>query len=148
MTTRTKKDVPTEIDLRLGRRDELRRLLEERRRALETTLHDRIRTVRMGHESKEVTASPDDGEASGVDIQEDIELALIQVRAETLARIDESIERLEDGVYGECSTCGKEIASSRLRALPFAVRCRDCEERDESERRRARTRLSDPWRVA
>ena len=148
MAIRTKKSVPTEVESLLSRRDELRRILEERRRALETTLHDRMRIVRMGHESKEVTASPDDGEASGVDIQEDIELALIQVRAETLVRIDESIERLEAGVYGQCSTCGREIASSRLRALPFAVRCLNCEERDESDRRRARTRLSDPWRVA
>ena len=65
-------------------------------------------------------------------------MALIQMRAETLGRIDEALARLEAGDYGHCHSCGEEIAGSRLRALPFAVRCRDCEALDEAERHRAR----------
>jgi DnaK suppressor protein len=129
---------PTDIEPRLTRRAELRRSLEERRSELVAKLHERMRTMRAEHEIREIQGGLEDGEVSEVDIQEDIDLALIQMRAETLSRIDESIARLEAGVYGQCSSCGEEIATSRLRALPFAVRCRECEEHQETERRRAR----------
>ena len=67
------------------------------------------------------------GDGSESDIQEDIEFALIQMKAETLTKIDEALTRLDEGAYGYCYECGEEIAERRLRALPFAVRCKDCE---------------------
>ena len=70
----------------------------------------------------------DEGESSEVDIQEDIEFALIQMKAETLNKIDAALRRLNEDTYGVCFECGAEIAEQRLRALPFAVRCKDCEE--------------------
>jgi DnaK suppressor protein len=81
----------------------------------------------------------DQGETSEVDIQEDIELALIQMKAETLNKINEALARLEEGRYGLCFECGEEIAEARLRALPFAVRCKDCEEAREIAAQRERS---------
>ena len=46
--------------------------------------------------------------------------------------------RLEQGDYGYCFDCGEEIAEKRLRALPFAVRCKDCEEAREVAEQRQR----------
>ena len=80
----------------------------------------------------------DQGETSEVDIQEDIEFALIQMKAETLNKINEALSRLEEGTYGRCFECGDEIAEQRLRALPFAVRCKDCEEAREVAQQRER----------
>ena len=80
----------------------------------------------------------DAGESSETDIQEDIELALIQMKAETLNKIDDALTRLEQGNYGNCFDCGEEIAEKRLRALPFAVRCKDCEEARENAEQRER----------
>jgi RNA polymerase-binding transcription factor DksA len=40
--------------------------------------------------------------------------------------------------YGACLECTAEIPERRLRALPFAVRCRSCEERREDAQRRGR----------
>jgi DnaK suppressor protein len=80
----------------------------------------------------------DQGETSEVDIQEDIELALIQMKAETLNKINEALARLEAGRYGFCFECGEEISEARLRALPFAVRCKDCEEARENAANRER----------
>jgi DnaK suppressor protein len=80
----------------------------------------------------------DDLEVSDADIQGDIELALLQMRAETLTRLDEALVRLDAGEYGSCVECGGEIAERQLRALPFAVRCLACEERREQEQGRAR----------
>ena len=70
-------------------------------------------------------------EHSEADIQTDIELALLKMRAETLTRIDEALIRLDAGDYGSCFQCHGEIAERRLRALPFAVRCSACEEQRE-----------------
>jgi RNA polymerase-binding transcription factor DksA len=57
------------------------------------------------------------------------------MKAETLnKRINEALNRLEEGKYGYCFECGEEISEARLRALPFAVRCKDCEEARETRR--------------
>ena len=53
-------------------------------------------------------------------------------------KVDAALRRLEEGTYGDCFECGDEIAEARLRALPFAVRCKDCEEARETAERRER----------
>ena len=119
-----------------SRYNELRKMLEHRRRELMNELQGKIRDVRAeGGKDRDVL---DQGESSEVDIQEDIEFALIQMKSETLTKVNEALHRLEESTYGNCFECGDEIAEARLRALPFAVRCKDCEEERESNERRAR----------
>ena len=55
-------------------------------------------------------------ESSEADIQEDIEFALIQMKSETLNKIDDALKRLEQDNFGNCFECGEEIAEKRLRA--------------------------------
>ena len=59
-------------------------------------------------------------------------VALVQMKADTLGRIDEALRRLEAGTYGQCAECGREIPEARLKALPFAVLCREDQEQEES----------------
>ena len=119
-----------------SRYTELKSMLENRRRELMSEVHGKMRDVRAdGGKEREVL---DQGESSEVDIQEDIELALIQMKSETLNKIDEALGRLDEGTYGNCFECGEEIAHARLRALPFAVRCKDCEEARENAEQRER----------
>lgn len=80
----------------------------------------------------------DQGEPSEVDIQDDIALALIEMKADTLNRIDVALRRISDNTYGVCVDCGGEIAERRMRALPFAVRCKDCEDARETAEHRER----------
>ena len=134
MATTTRKRTKTET--KSSRYTELRDMLENRRRELTSEVHGKMRDVRAeGGKEREVL---DQGESSEVDIQEDIELALIQMKAETLNKINEALRRLEEGSYGNCFECGEEIAGARLRALPFAVRCKDCEEQRENAEQRER----------
>lgn len=120
-----------------SRHEELKRMLEERKRELTDEVQGRIRGVRTDAADKPHDVM-DQGETSEVDIQEDIELALIQMKAETLNKINEALARLEAGRYGFCYECGEEISEARLRALPFAVRCKDCEEARENAANRER----------
>ena len=120
-----------------GRRDyELRKMLEDRRRQLVYEVQVKIRDGRRDPtKEREVL---DEGESSEVDIQDEIEFALLQLKAETLHKIDVALRRLDEGAYGQCFECGDQIAEARLRALPFAVRCRDCEEAREPAELRER----------
>jgi DnaK suppressor protein len=77
-------------------------------------------------------------ESAEADIQEELEFALVQMKSETLNKVNDALARLEQGSYGNCFDCGDEIAEKRLRALPFAVRCKDCEESRETAEQRER----------
>lgn len=114
-----------------ARHAELRRILEERRRDLAAQLQDKMRNVRADGPVNMSQGVVDAEEASVSDIQEDIEIALLQMKAETLSKVNEALARLDEGTYGNCFECGEEISEQRLRALPFAVRCKDCEEERE-----------------
>ena len=116
------------------RNADLKRMLSERRREMQNDVQGRLREA-LSSRSKEVS---DDLEHADADIQGDIEFALLQQRAEALARIEEALVRLDAGNYGFCFGCEHEISERRLRAMPFAVRCQACEERREQEQRDAR----------
>jgi len=126
----------TKVSAKTSRYNELKKMLEDRRRQLMSDVQGRIRDVRgEGSKEREVL---DQGESSEVDIQDDIEFALIQMKSETLNKINEALRRLDEGTYGNCFECGDEVAEARLRALPFAVRCKDCEEARETAEQRER----------
>ncbi len=120
------------------RHDDLNQMLEERKREILNQVQEKIRDVRTENSLGKLHQVLDSGESSEADIQEDIEFALIQMKAETLNKINEALSRLEEGAYGNCFECGEEISEQRLRALPFAVRCKDCEEARETALRRER----------
>ena len=126
----------TGVSGKTTRYNELKKMLDNRRRELMAEVQGRIRDVRT--EGNKERDAMDQGESSEVDIQEDIELALIQMKSETLNKIEAARRRLDDGSYGDCFECGDEISEARLRALPFAVRCKDCEEARESAELRER----------
>ena len=122
------------------RYSELKQMLEERRSEIQAEVQGKMRDVRAegtwGGKNNEVLDAVESAEA---DIQEDIEFALVQMKSETLNKINDALTRLEQGDYGNCFDCGEEIAEKRLRALPFAVRCKDCEEAREVAQQRERT---------
>ena len=115
---------------------ELRKMLEERLRELQAEVQGKMRDVRSA--DTKIAEVLDAVESAEADIQEDIEFALVQMKSETLNKVNDALTRLEQGTYGNCFECGEEIAEKRLRALPFAVRCKDCEEAKEVAERRER----------
>jgi DnaK suppressor protein len=106
----------------------LRAMLESRRHEI----HEKLRSLREGlpaeHEVKDAE------EQSVDDFVQDVDFALMQMKSETLAKIDEALRRVERGTYGQCAECGEPIAAARLKALPFATLCRLCQEHEEHRR--------------
>lgn len=105
----------------------LKRMLEERRLEIQLKLKSLRETIPV-----EVGAVRDTEEQSVDDFVQEVDFALMQMKSETLARIDEAMQRLEDTTYGLCTECSGEIAEARLTALPFAALCRECQELEES----------------
>ena len=127
MATKTRKN--SKAESKSSRYSGLRKMLIARQGELAGQLRGKMRDVRAeGRQERDVL---DPGESSDIDIQEDIELALIQMKSETLNKINEALLRLEQRSYGNCFECGDEISEARLRALPFAARCKKCEETRE-----------------
>lgn len=52
---------------------------------------------------------------------------------DTLVQIEEALNRINSGEYGECMECGEEIPEKRLELLPFAHFCVNCKEKLEKE---------------
>jgi DnaK suppressor protein len=107
----------------------LKAMLEARRDEIQSKLRSRREEL-----PAEVAEVKDPEEQSVHDFVQDVELALMEMKSETLAKIDEAMTRLEEGTYGTCAECGQEIAEARLQAVPFAALCRDCQQREEDIR--------------
>jgi DnaK suppressor protein len=119
---------------RTNRDGDLRQMLLERRQQLQEDVSSRIRDARSERKQDVL----DEVEHSDAVIHENVSFGLLQMKTETLARIDEALKRLEAGTFGRCFECEAEIAATRLRALPFAVRCTACEGRREQRQARER----------
>jgi DnaK suppressor protein len=110
-----------------NRTADLRQMLIARRHESQTQVLARIRESRTDGSRQ----AGDDLDRSDAHMQGDMELTLLQMRAETLKRVDDALVRLDAGTYGSCVDCDREIDERRLRALPFALRCQPCESRRE-----------------
>jgi DnaK suppressor protein len=115
-------------------------MLVERRRELLNEIQGRVRVVREVGSSKDHHTSPV-AEAVEAEPEDDLEFALIQMKSEMLETINEAVRRFDAGAYGYCVDCSEVITPARLRAMPFAVRCRECEEAREDEQHRERIHL-------
>lgn len=66
--------------------------------------------------------------------ERELEFALGERETAELAAIDAAIARIHAGNYGQCTSCGVDIAPARLHATPEASRCIQCQERAEHHR--------------
>ena len=111
-------------------------LLEERERVQKA-----IANLRDDHpgsldeEVEEIAATSDNhlAEAASATLDREIDYTLEEHSGQVLAGIEAALKRIEDGTYGTCTSCAREIAHERLEAYPWALLCIDCKR--QSERR-------------
>ena len=78
---------------------------------------------------------PDMGDQATAETDRNFMLRLRDRERMLLKKIDETIERIENGPYGICEECGNEIGIKRLEARPVTTLCIDCKTRQEEEER-------------
>lgn len=111
-----------------AREKELRETLLARRQAL---VSDLKRELRRGLR-RPIQRGLDPVEEGGLSVEMEISLTTASKRSEMLKQIDRTLERLREGICGICEDCGGAISVGRLRVVPFAIRCTNCQERWEA----------------
>jgi len=114
-----------------ARRIALRRLLIEQRENIVKEAQAEIARYIKGENRQLVETALDDGDWSVIDLSEDISFRKLGTHRETLLKIDEALRKIDENTYDICEDCGEKINSERLKILPFAIFCRDCQEKRE-----------------
>ena len=73
----------------------------------------------------------------------ELDLILTDREKRKLAQIDDAIDRIEENTYGLCEECGVKIPKARLKVLPFAIYCVECQEKNEREEKYTREESED-----
>lgn len=107
-------------------------LLAERKRvlgALEYLHREGPRAADV--DAQEMPLDEDVAESASTTLEQEIDDTLEENSENVLAAIDEALARIDEGVFGVCVDCGREIAPERLEAIPYTSRCIDCRRREE-----------------
>ncbi|HYA26666.1 MAG TPA: TraR/DksA C4-type zinc finger protein [Thermodesulfovibrionales bacterium] len=113
------------------RREILRRQLIQKREEIVREAKSEIAKYITGEANQLVETALDEGDWSVVDVSADINLRRLETHRQRLLGIDEALMKLREGSYGVCEDCGTEISAERLKVMPFAIYCRDCQEKRE-----------------
>lgn len=65
------------------------------------------------------------------EFEKELEINLSDTELKTLNSIREAFEKIENGTYGRCDDCSKEIPRARLKILPYAKYCIECQREKE-----------------
>jgi DnaK suppressor protein len=112
---------------------EIRGLLVGRKQVIEEELRKGF--SRFLEEGAEETTDVDMevGDESHVDVGKEMSFQMMSLRTSELKQIKEALQRIESKEYGICDECGSAIRFERLKAMPFAQLCINCQQ--DSERR-------------
>lgn len=113
------------------RKAALRSALIKKREEIVKEAKSEISKYIKGETKQLVDTALDNGDWSVIDLSEDISLQKLSSHRQTLLKIDEALRKLREGTYGKCEDCGEDISEERLKVLPFAIYCRDCQEKRE-----------------
>jgi len=111
-----------------GKTSEHYERLEELRREHREELKARIGELRVALTPTDAVEVNDNEALCDNSFSAGMSAAIVEITSRTLQDVESALERLESGTYGRCSDCGAEIRAARLRAMPSAERCRDCQE--------------------
>src|SRR5258707_15870478 len=93
-----------------------REVLEEERDQLRSQLHE------LGVQTYDENFA-DSGQVAA---EQGENKALVNQLEDTLNDVERALAKLDEGTYGRCESCGKEIAEVRLEAMPATRYCIDC----------------------
>jgi DnaK suppressor protein len=111
----------------------LRRRLDDRHRALLFETRDEMADADQRQYAEVVSRAPvDEGDQSvGVELA-DLNMEMMNRHIREIREIEAAKARMDDGSYGTCLDCARDIGFERLLAQPTALRCRDCQQQWEN----------------
>ena len=106
--------------LTASQRDELKQLLLTRRKELQRQMTQNLDNLAPSDSGDSVSQ---DDDARLKNQTREVDGALTAMDADELARIDRALEAMDDGEYGVCVVCGKDIPFERLKVEPMTQHC-------------------------
>jgi DnaK suppressor protein len=125
-------------DLNPAQTRALEAALLERRAALEAQRSAHLAGQSRAAHAREVLLQDGD-DAPQRDAEREVDFDRIDRDATALAEVEQALQRLAQGRYGQCTECDGPIALTRLQASPHVPRCLDCEALHERGRSRPPT---------
>lgn len=104
--------------------ERLGKKLEEERIRLEGIIseHEREREEsKIAEASADRSADPDNVDGGAIEVEMEMDLAMIQNARDLLERVKHAQDRMDKGQYGICEVTGEPIPVARLEALPYAT---------------------------
>ncbi|MBN2060894.1 MAG: RNA polymerase-binding protein DksA [Deltaproteobacteria bacterium] len=78
---------------------------------------------------------PDPADRATLESDRNFTLRIRDRERKLIGKIKDALERIENGTYGICESCGEEISEKRLKARPVTTLCIDCKKKQEDEER-------------
>lgn len=100
--------------------EDIRKALEEERKSIEQEIEEELNR-------REDVINPDRSDLAQSYDQRQRESAIMDRLEDHLTKVEEALQRLDDGTYGRCQRCGNPIAPERLEAMPHATLCVRCQ---------------------
>jgi DnaK suppressor protein len=75
---------------------------------------------------------PDPTDRAAMESDRNFLLRIRDRERKLISKIREALERIDEGTYGICESCGEDISEQRLKARPVTTLCIDCKKRQEA----------------
>lgn len=116
-------------------RQRQRQALEAKRKSLEAA-HREIREHALGMSIRDATGvlsviDNHPADLASTTFQREMELGFEGTVEDLLGKVEAALGRLDEGSYGMCTRCGRQIAEERLEAQPWSELCIDCQRSGE-----------------
>lgn len=111
-------------------------MLYEKKKAIIRNSTDEMKKFMSGENRQPIAAGQDEGDCSVFYQFEHMSCRQFDSQLESIRKIELALKRLDEGSYGYCEECGEEIIMERLKVIPFALLCRDCQETREQQPRK------------
>jgi len=123
---RGKMTTPVKNEMKKNKFENTRRKLLEMHQNI--VRESKVEISQMLNKGDKYNGLSDDGDLADVAITDSLQASNLNRHRATLRAIEEALLRIDEGTYGTCEDCGEEIAVGRLNAVPFALRCVECQE--------------------
>ena len=107
--------------------DYFRDLLQGRLQELLSNADDTVNEM-----TGEIESFPDPTDRASLESDRNFTLRIRDRERKLIGKVKAALERIEDGSFGVCDTCGGEISFKRLQARPVTTQCIDCKKKEEA----------------
>ena len=117
--------------------ESFRKVLREKREEIIRITTNGMKKFMSGEIRQIIAAGQEEGDCAVVYQFEHMNCRQFDAQRESIRKIDLALSRLDEGIYGFCEECSEKISLERLKVIPFALLCRDCQETKEQQAKRS-----------